>query len=66
MDTSAIVSSVVAAAVGQVQSAVDGKVLGTAQTAGNAAAQLIDAAQQDIDSLANVAAGIGTHVDKRI
>jgi hypothetical protein len=66
MDSSAIGSAVVAAFVGQVQSAVDGKVLSAAQAVGNSAVQVIDAAQRDIDSLVNVAAGIGTHVDKRI
>jgi hypothetical protein len=66
MDTSAIVSAVVAAVVGHVQSAVDGKILRTGETAGSPVAQLIDAAQQDIDSLVNVAAGVGTRVDKRI
>jgi hypothetical protein len=71
MDT-ALASSVAAAIVGQVQSAVVGKILamdamsaGSAQS-GGAAVNLVDAAQQNIDSLVNLSAGIGTNVDMTV
>jgi hypothetical protein len=62
MDT-ALVSAFIAARVGQVQLSVAGKMLGMDVDAGRSAVKLIDAAQQNIDRLANVAAGIGTNVD---
>ena len=70
MDT-ALVSSVVTAIVGQVQSAVVGKILamdavsaGSAQ--GGGAVDLVAAAQQNIDSLVNLSAGIGANVDMTV
>jgi len=62
MDAS-LVAAVVAASVGQVQLAVAGKMLGMQLDASRSAVKLIDAAQQNIDRLANVAAGIGTNLD---
>jgi hypothetical protein len=71
MDTT-LVASVVAAIAGQVQSAVVGKILamdamsgGSAQ-GGGSAVNLVDAAQQNIDSLVNLSAGIGTNVDMKV
>jgi hypothetical protein len=70
MDT-ALVSSVVTAIVGQVQSAVVGKILAMdAVSAGSAkgggAVDLVAAAQQNIDSLVNLSAGIGANVDMTV
>jgi hypothetical protein len=71
MDTS-LASSIVASIAGQVQSAVVGKILamdamsGGSTQSGGAAANLVDAAQQNIDSLVNLSAGIGTNVDMRV
>ena len=66
MDSSAIGSSIIAAVAGQVQIAVAGKQTLEDAGGGASAARLIDQAQQNIDSLVNVAAGIGTSVDKTI
>jgi hypothetical protein len=62
MDTT-LVSSIVASIVGQVQTAVAGKMLeiDLAQ-GGGSAVNLIDSAQQNIDSLVNLTAGIGTNI----
>jgi uncharacterized protein YcfJ len=71
MDTT-LGSSIVAAIAGQVQSAVIGKIVAmdatTASSAqgGGAAVNLVDAAQQNIDSLVNLSAGIGTNVDMTV
>ena len=62
MDAS-LASAFVAASAGQIQLAVAGKMLGMELDAGRSAVKLIDAAQQSIDRLANVAAGIGTNLD---
>jgi hypothetical protein len=62
MDAS-LASAFIAASLGQVQLAVAGKMLGMELDAGRSAVKLIDAAQQSIDRLANVAAGIGTNLD---
>jgi hypothetical protein len=56
-------SLVVAASIGQVQLAVAGKMLNLQLDASRSAVKLIDAAQQNIDRLANAAAGIGTNLD---
>jgi hypothetical protein len=58
-----LASAFIAASVGQVQLAVAGKMLGMELDAGRSAVKLIDAAQQNIDRLANVASGIGTNLD---
>jgi hypothetical protein len=62
MDAS-LVAAVVAASIGQVQLAVAGKTLNMQLDASRSAVKLIDAAQQNIDRLANAAAGIGTNLD---
>jgi hypothetical protein len=68
MDT-ALVSSIVASIVGQVQSAVADKVLAAelAQGGGSAApVSLTDTAQQNIDSLVNLSVGVGNSVDVKV
>jgi hypothetical protein len=62
MDAS-LASAFIAASVGQIQLAVAGKMLGMQLDEGRSAVKLIDAAQQNLDRLANVAAGIGTNLD---
>ena len=59
----ALASAFVAASVGQMQLAVAGKMLSMQFDAARSAVKLIDAAQQNIDRLANVAAGVGTNLD---
>jgi hypothetical protein len=44
--------------------AIGGKMLAMSMDAGRSAVKLIDAAQQSIDSLANVSAGIGGNVNR--
>ena len=63
MDPVALASAFVAASVGKVQLAAAGKMLEMQFDSGRSAVKLIDAAQQNIDRLANVAAGIGSNVD---
>jgi hypothetical protein len=65
MDTS-LVSAFLAASVGQFQLAVAGRMLAMNLDAGRSAVKLIDAAQQNIDTLANVSAGIGTNLDMTV
>ena len=63
MDDVGLASAMIAARTGQVQLAVAAKML--RMNADNAAdvAKLVDAAQGNINSLANVAAGIGGNLD---
>jgi hypothetical protein len=65
MDAS-LASAFIAASVGQFQLAVAGKMLAMNLDAGRSTVKLIDAAQQNIDTLANVSAGIGTSVDMTV
>jgi hypothetical protein len=59
-----LASSAVAAIAGQVQTALAGKAAATDQQQGSAAAvNQAEYAQQNIDSLVNLAAGIGTNVN---
>jgi hypothetical protein len=62
MDSS-LASAFVAASAGQFQLAVAGKMLAMNIDAERSVVKLIDAAQQNIDRLANVSAGIGANVD---
>jgi hypothetical protein len=66
MDPSSLASAFIAASAGQFQLAVAGKMLAINLDAGRSVVKLIDAAQQNIDGLANVSVGIGTNVDMRI
>jgi hypothetical protein len=62
MDT-ALVSALVGGRMGELQMAIAAKMLRMNADGAAAAAKLLDAAQQNMDRLANVAAGIGTNVD---
>jgi hypothetical protein len=62
MDTN-LVSALIGARVGQVQMAVAARMLKMDADAAQSVGQLVDAAQQNIDRLANVAAGIGANLD---
>jgi hypothetical protein len=63
MDIGALASAMIAARVGEVQIAVAARMLRMNADAAASAAKLIDAAEQNVDRLANVAAGIGTELD---
>jgi hypothetical protein len=63
MDPAALASALMAASAGQFQTAVAGKMLAMSVDAGRSAVKLIDAATQNIASLANLSAGIGTSVN---
>lgn len=63
MDVSSLAAAIIGAQVGKVQLAVAGKILRMNAQAERSVAELIDAAQQNINKLANVAAGIGTNID---
>jgi hypothetical protein len=63
MDDAGLVSAFVGARMGQVQLAVAANMLRMDADSVQAVVKLIDAAQQNIDRLANVAAGIGTSLD---
>jgi hypothetical protein len=63
MDAVALASAFIAASVGKVQLAAAGKMLQMQFDGARSAVQLIDTAQQNVDRLANVAAGIGSNVD---
>lgn len=58
-----LISAFVGARMGQVQLAVAGKMLRMNADNAKAVVAMIDAAQANLDRLANVAAGIGTQVD---
>ena len=59
----ALASVLVAANVGQVQLAVAAKMLRMSADSAQDVAKLIDSAQQNLNQLANVAAGIGQNLD---
>ena len=63
MDPTALASALMAASAGQFQTAVAGKMLAMSVDAGRSAVKLIDAATQNIASLANLSARIGTSVN---
>ncbi len=63
MDIGAVASAMIAARVGEVQLAVAARMLRLNAQAAASAAKLIDAAHENVDRLANVAAGIGINVD---
>jgi hypothetical protein len=58
-----LVSAFIGARVGQVQLAVAAKMLRMNADAAQSVVKMIDAAQQNIDRLANVAAGVGGNLD---
>ena len=63
MDDVGLASAFIGASIGQVQLAVAGKMLRMSADAAQSAVKLIDAAQQSMDRLANVAAGVGGNLD---
>jgi hypothetical protein len=62
METS-LIAAVVGAQTGMVQLAVAARLARMDADQGASVAKLVDAAQQTMDSLANVAAGVGTNLD---
>jgi hypothetical protein len=62
MDTS-VISALFAARIGQLQLVVAARLARTDPQSGSSVTQLIDAAQQNFDPLANVASGLGTNLD---
>ena len=63
MDTSSIAAAFVAAQTSQLQTAIAAKMLKMNADMASSAAQLLAAASQNLDRLANVAAGIGGNLD---
>jgi hypothetical protein len=63
MDTASLASAFVAARMGEVQLAVAAKMLRMNADAAQSVVKLIDAAQENLDRLANVAAGVGGNID---
>ncbi len=63
MDISSIAAAFVAQLAAQMQMAVAAKLMQMDAQSADDAARLIDAAQQNLDRLANVAAGIGGNLD---
>jgi hypothetical protein len=63
MNPASIAAAFIAAQAGQVQTAVAAKMLKMNADAASNVAQLLDAAQQNMNRLANVAAGIGGNLD---
>lgn len=63
MDVSALASAFIGAQAARLQLAVAAKMIRMNADAENSVAQLIDAAQNNINRLANVAAGVGTTLD---
>jgi hypothetical protein len=63
MDVGALAAGLASARIGQLQLAVAAKMLRMNADQAAAAVKMIEAAQQNIDRLANVAAGVGDNVD---
>ncbi len=63
MDPTSLITALMGAQTGMVQLAVAARLARMNADQGSSVAKLIDAAQQNIDPLANVAAGIGTNLD---
>jgi hypothetical protein len=63
MDPASLASALIGAQIGRVQLAVAGKMLQMDAVNEQSVVKLIDAAQQNLDRLANVAAGIGGNLD---
>jgi hypothetical protein len=58
-----LVSALISAQVGEMQLAVAGRLAQTQPQSESSVTQLLDAAQQNFNPLANVAAGIGANLD---
>ena len=63
MDAASITSAFIAAQMAQVQTAVAAKMVRMDADSANNAAKLLDAARQNMSSVANLAAGLGGNVD---
>ena len=63
MDPTSLITALMGAQTGMVQLAVAARLARMNADQGSSVAKLIDAAQQNIDPLANVAAGLGTNLD---
>lgn len=63
MDPTSLITALVGAQTGMIQLAVAARLARMNADQGASVANLIDAAQQSIDPLANVAAGIGTNLN---
>ena len=63
MDVASIASTFIAAQMAQVQTAVAAKMLRMNADSAQNAVKLLEAAQQNMNSLANVASGIGGNLD---
>jgi hypothetical protein len=63
MDPTSLITALMGAQTGMVQLAVAARLARMNADQGSSVAKLIDAAQQNIDPLANVAAGIGTNLN---
>jgi hypothetical protein len=63
MNDATVASALIAARIAQVQMAVAARMLRMNAEAAQSAAEIIQAAAQNFDRLANVASGIGTSVD---
>lgn len=63
MDPTSLVSAMAGAQMGSVQMALAAKMLKMNADSQGAIAQVLDAAQQNLSQLANVAAGVGQNLD---
>ena len=63
MDTASLAAAFIAAQAGQVQTAVAAKMLKMNAESASSVVKLLDAAQQNFTSLANVTSGIGRNLD---
>ena len=63
MDVASIASAFIAAQMAQVETAVAAKMLRMNADSAQNAVKLLEAAQQNVNSLANVASGIGGNLD---
>jgi hypothetical protein len=63
MDVSSVASAFIGAKTAQLQMAVAAKMMKMNADADRSVAQLLDAAQQNATSLANVSAGVGSQLD---
>jgi hypothetical protein len=63
MDMASVTAAFISAQAGQVQTAVAAKMLKMNADSASSVVKLLDAAQQNFNSLANVASGIGGNLD---
>jgi hypothetical protein len=63
MNDTALISALISARLAQVQLAAAAKLLRISADGAQSAVQIVEAAQQNFDRLANVAAGVGGNLD---